>query len=202
MGLNMIQKFKKYWGDPDKMNNLIFISCVLDPRYKIEYVSYTLGQMYGPVVGESLSQSVRNSLSELFADYVACYGKIDSASQESASQSSVSTSTISVKPVSVLKARFKQHQFVCGIGGSKKSDLDLYLTKSLLEEDGELDILKWWKSNCERLPILSKMARDILAVPISTVASEYAFSTSGRVLDSFRSSLTPRIVEALICSQD
>ena len=91
------------------MNNLIFIYCVLDPRYRLEYVSYTLGQMYRLVIGESLSQSLRNSLSELFADYVACYGKIDSASQESASQTSVSASTTSVKPVSVLKARFKQH---------------------------------------------------------------------------------------------
>ena len=46
------------------------------------------------------------------------------------------------------------------------------------------------------------MARDVLAFPISTVASKSAFSTGGRVLDPFRSSLTPRIVEALICTQD
>ena len=46
------------------------------------------------------------------------------------------------------------------------------------------------------------MARDLLVVPISTVASELTFSTGGRVLDCFRSSLTPRIMEALICTQD
>lgn len=46
------------------------------------------------------------------------------------------------------------------------------------------------------------MARDLLAIPVSTVASESAFSTGGRVLDRFRSSLTPRTVEALICTQD
>ncbi|PKI41816.1 hypothetical protein CRG98_037780 [Punica granatum] len=46
------------------------------------------------------------------------------------------------------------------------------------------------------------MAKDILAVPVSTVVSESAFSTSGRVLDQFRGSLNPKFVEALICAQD
>ncbi|KAE8683297.1 hypothetical protein F3Y22_tig00111210pilonHSYRG00016 [Hibiscus syriacus] len=34
------------------------------------------------------------------------------------------------------------------------------------------------------------------------ISSESAFSTSGRVLDQFRSSLGPKIVEVLICAQD
>ncbi|KAL0404407.1 UNVERIFIED_CONTAM: putative AC transposase [Sesamum radiatum] len=46
------------------------------------------------------------------------------------------------------------------------------------------------------------MARDLLAVSVSTIASESAFSTDGRVLDAFRSSLSPKIVQALICTQD
>ena len=35
-----------------------------------------------------------------------------------------------------------------------------------------------------------------------TFASESAFSTSGRILDGFRSSLTPMTLQALICTQD
>ena len=41
-----------------------------------------------------------------------------------------------------------------------------------------------------------------MAIPVSTVASESAFSTGGRILDQFRSSLTPKLVECLICTQD
>lgn len=39
-------------------------------------------------------------------------------------------------------------------------------------------------------------------MPITTIASEAAFSTGGRVIDPFRSSLTPKTTEALICAQD
>ncbi|KAF3637217.1 hypothetical protein FXO38_23819 [Capsicum annuum] len=31
---NMKEKFDKYWGNPKKMNKMIFISCVLDPQHK------------------------------------------------------------------------------------------------------------------------------------------------------------------------
>jgi len=46
------------------------------------------------------------------------------------------------------------------------------------------------------------MARDLLTMPLSAVASEYAFSVGGRVLDAFRSSLKPKTVEAVICLRD
>jgi len=66
----------------------------------------------------------------------------------------------------------------------------------------DFDILSWWKVNAVKYPILGEIARTLLAIPVSTVASESAFSTGGRVLDSFRSSLAPATVEALICTQN
>ena len=74
--------------------------------------------------------------------------------------------------------------------------------KKLKLENQILMLLLWWKVNSPRFPILSEMARDVLSIPVSSVASECAFSTGGRILDSFRSSLTPKLVQALVCLQD
>ncbi|KAM3266746.1 hypothetical protein P3L10_003741 [Capsicum annuum] len=46
------------------------------------------------------------------------------------------------------------------------------------------------------------MARDVLAIFIFSVVSECVFSTGGRVIDPFRSSLNPKLVQSLICLQD
>lgn len=160
--------------------------------------------MYGLDLGGSFLVAVKNNLYELFEDYVSVYGQSVEASQSApvGQFESVSASTISFKPVLVLKSRFKKHKVDTRYGGSKKSDLEIYLNESVLEEERDLDLLRWWKVNSERFPLLSRMACDVLAVPASTVASESCFSTGGRVLDAFRSSLTPKIVKALICTQD
>ncbi|KAL4337946.1 hypothetical protein AHAS_Ahas12G0161000 [Arachis hypogaea] len=43
----------------------------------------------------------------------------------------------------------------------------------------KFDILGYWKNIGVKYPTLQKIARDFLAIPISTVASESAFRTGG-----------------------
>ncbi|GJY31810.1 zinc finger BED domain-containing protein RICESLEEPER 3 [Tanacetum coccineum] len=53
-----------------------------------------------------------------------------------------------------------------------------------------------------QFPVLSRMAMDILSVQASSVASESAFSTSGRLLTIRRTRLTPESLEMCMCLKD
>jgi hypothetical protein len=50
--------------------------------------------------------------------------------------------------------------------------------------------------------VLSRLAHDVLAVQVSTVASECAFSSSGRVVSKYRSRLEHETVGVLVCTKD
>lgn len=84
---------------------------------------------------------------------------------------------------------------------SDMAELDNYLKENLLPEEVELDLLLWWKTNGGKYPTLQRIAKDVLAIPVSTVASESAFSTSGRLISPHRSRLHPQTLEALMCAQ-
>lgn len=89
------------------------------------------------------------------------------------------------------------------VTSSSKSELEIYLEEGrLCGADDKFDALEWWKANTLKFKILSKMAKDILSIPATSVASEATFSAGGRVLNQFRSSLNPQTVEALICLGD
>ena len=85
---------------------------------------------------------------------------------------------------------------------SVDTKVDVYLMEHCISREVNFDILEWWKGNSSRYKVLSQIAKDILAILVSTVASESAFSTSGRVIDSFHSTLAPTTIEALVYAQN
>ena len=52
-----------------------------------------------------------------------------------------------------------------------------------MDKSINFNILNWWKINSAKYPIISIMARDILAILVSTIAFESVFSTGGKVHD-------------------
>ena len=202
MALKMKAKYEKYWGDPEKMNKYIFIAAILDPRIKeSHFFKDMVEDTYGCIIGNRILTSSHNEFVSLFGEYKELYGT--SSTSELASQARASENA---SESSLMRSRYnKKRMRTCGEGSTSsnmRTELDKYLAEDTEELTAEFDLLEWWKLNAARFPVLSKMARDILAIPISTVASESAFSTSGRILDDFRSSLTPATLQALICTQD
>ena len=87
------------------------------------------------------------------------------------------------------------------------SELGIYMGSNFikfmtLEQFQNCDVLAWWKEKEAQFPILSIMARDLLTVQASTVASESAFSFSGRVISKLRTNLSPLAVETCVCLKD
>ncbi|GJU00853.1 zinc finger BED domain-containing protein RICESLEEPER 2-like protein [Tanacetum coccineum] len=202
-------KFHKYYGSLEKCNMATVVASVLDPRNKFEYVEVLLGDVYGKVEGKSMCGMIKASLVELYEDYVRIHAPPETHTlfESSGASSSMNKrpATPIIEPSVALKQKvrmeMKRRKSESGMQDSK-SELDRYLNEDAEDDSDNFDILNWWKVNSPRFPILSLLARDIMAIPISTVASESVFSTSGRVLDAFRSSLTPPVVESLICTQD
>lgn len=152
---------------------------------------------------------VQNALQELFDEYVAMYN----AEQVVNNQCESSSVTNNSKSVSLggCKSKTKSRagfdswaQNMETTSSCFKSDLEIYLEEGRLvsNADDNFDVLQWWKANTLKFKVLSRMARDILSIPMSTVASESTFSAGGRILDQFRSSLNPETVQALICTGD
>ncbi|CAN6223627.1 unnamed protein product, partial [Urochloa humidicola] len=93
-------------------------------------------------------------------------------------------------------ADWSEHQN--SIQRRKVSELDKYLEEEILPVGIPLDILQYWKTSSGTYPILACVARDMLAIPASTVALESAFSSGERIICDYRSRLTSETVEALI----
>ncbi|XP_048498240.1 zinc finger BED domain-containing protein DAYSLEEPER-like [Beta vulgaris subsp. vulgaris] len=88
-------------------------------------------------------------------------------------------------------------------GSDAESGVDAYLNALLIpRSDVDFDVLKFWQSSASIYPVFSRMAKDILAIPITSVASESSFSKGGRVLTKYRSSLLPKNVEAFVTIQN
>ncbi|XP_050882986.1 zinc finger BED domain-containing protein RICESLEEPER 2-like [Lathyrus oleraceus] len=208
VGGDMMEKYNRYWGSPDKMNKMIYFGIILDPRYKLSYIEWAFKDMYGvgSKFGSDLVKSIKENLQKLYDWYKQAYDQEHNSIQPlgSGGNNVSNDETNAYVARSSLMARadaFEQHlEEQDSI--DQQNELEVYNSSKCVKRDPNFDILVWWKRNSIEYPILSTMAKDILATPVSTVASESAFSTGGRVIETYKSSLTAEMAEALICTQN
>ncbi|XP_031259941.1 zinc finger BED domain-containing protein RICESLEEPER 2-like [Pistacia vera] len=199
----MKHKFDKYWGE---CNVLMSVAAVLDSRLKMRVIQWAFPKMYSEAEGRTNMVTVWDVLYELYGEYVQANQGVTIA-RASTSQGDGHGAIDEVAMVEGAKACDDFSTFLDMVETVKpsQSELDCYLGEGCHKCVGDhdsFDALQWWKANSTNFPILSRMAREILAIPITTVASESAFSAGSRVIDSYRASLSLAMVEMLLCGCD
>ncbi|XP_052193762.1 zinc finger BED domain-containing protein RICESLEEPER 2-like [Diospyros lotus] len=202
MAWTMKAKFDKYWSE---CNMVMALANILDPRCKMMGVRMCFPMIYPKDEAEENIKKVQKALNDMYAEYVIFLSE-DAEREQSTnineSHSTMTSISSSSTGWSLLMDFVKQTEVVPPI----KSEVEVYLDEHVYIPNNSLHTtfcaLDWWKVNSSKFRVLSRMAADVLAIPISTVASESTFSAGGRIIDSFRASLNPDTVEALICGGD
>jgi hypothetical protein len=192
MTASINEKFDKYWSD---IKGHMGMATLLDPRYKNEMLLVCFSSLHGvsPEECHGYVSEVIASLCSLLEEY-----QVDNNEDNAESSQSSRGAPKATALMSVFNARIALKR-----PATYRSELDQYLMDDLVPLSKEhFDVLDWCKVAGRRYPTLRKVARDIYAIPVTTVASESSFSTSGRVLSEHHSRLTSQMLEALMCSQN
>ncbi|CAM0913756.1 unnamed protein product [Alopecurus aequalis] len=195
---DMHERFDKYWKD---CSLVLAVAVVMDPRFKMKLIEFSYSKIYG-VEAAKYVKVVTEAVHELYKDYAA-----QPANAEHGGTNNAPANGKNTQGQSTGDGLLDFDMYLSEIATSQpsKSELEQYLDESLTPRIQEFDILNWWKLNTVRFPTLSRMARDILAIPMSMVtggSSIFTAETGTRMLDDYRSSLRPEIVEALVCAKD
>ncbi|KAK1356404.1 hypothetical protein POM88_049660 [Heracleum sosnowskyi] len=176
----MREKFLKYY---EEMPQMFCCAAALDPKIGvdgveslIECINCNLG-----ISTDATSASIQkfNQILNAFYDhYETLYG---------AKPRDIPVETGSSRDVALQLAISRKKSKTI----SSSSELAKYKMTDFVGEQS--DILEFWKTRSCHYPVMAIMARDILTVQASTVASESAFSFSGRILNERRSRLSLRL---------
>ncbi|RDX86835.1 Zinc finger BED domain-containing protein DAYSLEEPER, partial [Mucuna pruriens] len=196
----MREKIDKYWRE---CSLVLALAVVMDPRFKMKLVEFSFTKIYGEDAHLYI-KTVDDGIHELFHEYVAlplpltpAYAEDGCVGNHNKMEGSPGGTVLTDNGLTDFDAYIMETT-----SQQMKSELDQYLEESLLPRVPDFDVLGWWKLNKLKYPTLSKMARDILSVPVSTVAPDSVFYSKINEMDQYRSSLRPETVEALVCTKD
>uniref|UniRef100_A0A803N2Z5 HAT C-terminal dimerisation domain-containing protein n=1 Tax=Chenopodium quinoa TaxID=63459 RepID=A0A803N2Z5_CHEQI len=160
MAKSMVEKFDKYWSH---FNGILAIAAILDPRNKMDCVTHYFGKLYGDDAYIEMTR-IRKTLDNLVHEF------------------QKKPEVVNEQPP--LKRGFNELGDEDDFARSKRqkvrstllrSEINQYLESETMPEDNEFNVLKWW-SRDQNYPTLIRISKDILVIPISSVASESAFS--------------------------
>lgn len=80
-----------------------------------------------------------------------------------------------------------------------------YKAADTAKNPSAINIIEWWQNKTDTLPLLSKAARFIYAIPAGSSAPENCFSAAGFIYSDRRTNMKPKKLENLLmlrCNRD
>ncbi|CAN6323816.1 unnamed protein product [Urochloa humidicola] len=198
MSTAMKEKFLKYWAD---VHGLMAVATILDPRYKMKFLYAMYTQIYGAEGMHREVAKVKDLLVELVKEYQGSMEGCGTTDGDGgAANNNSATQNEGDAEVNEIFDKYLSNEPPAPTSYVSK-ELDMYLEDEMYPRSMKLDIIGYWNLGAVKYSTLRKIARDIMAIPVTTVASESVFSTSGRIFSPNRSRLAPKMVETLMCMQ-
>jgi hypothetical protein len=175
----MKAKFDKYWGE---CNLLMAIAAILDPRFKLVFIRLCFPKIYQEAEATKNIEYVQRILKEIYDVYLHEHNlnlkEQDLASkvrESSSSNRSICAVDDEEGGVEIWELFLKSVETVLQ---PVKLKLEMYLEEGVYipNKSIEFNALDWWKANTLKYNVLSKVAKDILSTPITTVTSVSTFS--------------------------
>ena len=66
---NIQTKFEKYWGEAKKINPLLYVAMVLNPRKKLRFLKFSFSEIYGNAIAKVMVDKVKYLLYKLYNIY-------------------------------------------------------------------------------------------------------------------------------------
>lgn len=153
------------------INEDYLISMLLDPRIKLKKVEC-----------EQQKTFILNKFNEIYTEYSNNFFK------------NVDMKIIkndSIKKSGLFDSFFDNNEIEIN------DEINRYLNSPLVDKN--YDILSFWNNNKKNYPILSKIARDYLCIPATSVNCEEMFSEAGEMITVRRNKLSTKIITKMMC---
>ncbi|XP_056851929.1 zinc finger BED domain-containing protein RICESLEEPER 2-like [Raphanus sativus] len=207
-GMEILERFDKYWSD---MFLVLATASVLDPRFKMKYLDFYCSKNSDDE--GSKAKTVLDYLRNLYSRYAASdisplperaveptprcifYMFEDEVEEEEEEEK---------KPNGYGEFAFFQEYLKsegCSREFPESSELDSYFKEPVLEWSKDLDALDWWRKESSKYPILSRVARDVLSIPVSRGTSNRAYVADKRECPEFIVALEGELLNAMMCGE-
>jgi hypothetical protein len=157
-------------------NPCAYLALILDPRYKTQILPNGVNA---------------ETIKKILMDEYNNYKNMDNSEINNDASSSIGEKR---KAIGIMNLMLQKKQKT---NNSERNEIDEYLIVSV--EPPNVNPCEWWKIHKSQYPVLTRIARDYICIPSTSVPSEQAFSKSGELVSKKRNRLGDNSIEACMC---